>query len=196
MSRNRADSYDQKVAHIRRTAAALFASNGFSRTSVAELARECGVSKALIYHYYDSKEALLFDILQAYLAGLTAALATDPSAHASQRDYLRYLIHAVLGEYRQAGYTHKLLLHDLHVLPSADQDQLRTTERTIVGQFERAITLAAKEAGHTTPPHGPRAMMLLGTMNWTYTWFREDGPLRLDEYCDLLCDSTIASLQA
>ena len=67
MSRNRADTYGLKIGHIRSTAAALFADNGFSRTSVAELARECGVSKALIYHYYDSKEALLFDILETYL---------------------------------------------------------------------------------------------------------------------------------
>lgn len=196
MSRNRADTYDLKVAHIRGTAAALFAANGFSRTSMAELARECGVSKALVYHYYNSKEALLFDILQTYLAGLTTSLEIDETDHPSKRDYLRHLIHAVLLEYRQAGYTHKLLLHDLHVLPPSDQDQLRVTERDIVRKFEHAIAMAAAESGLTTPPHGPRAMMLLGTMNWTYTWFREDGAMELDAYCDLLCDSTIASLHA
>ena len=195
MSRNRTDSYDIKIAHIRSTAAALFAANGFSRTSMAELARECGVSKALLYHYFDSKEALLFDILETYLAGLTAAVAISPDDATSKRDFLRHLIHAVLLEYRQAGYTHKLLLHDLHVLPPAEQDQLRITERQIVKQFDAAITMAAAEAGCASPPRGPRAMMLFGTMNWTYTWFREDGALSLAEYCDLLCDSTIASMQ-
>jgi hypothetical protein len=37
-------------------------------------------------------------------------------------------------------------------------------------------------------------MMLFGTLNWTYTWFREDGPMMLDAYCDLVTDSTIRSL--
>ena len=67
MPRRRATSYDSKLVHIRDTAAALFARDGFSRTSMAELASDCGVSKALLYHYFDSKEALLFDILRAYL---------------------------------------------------------------------------------------------------------------------------------
>ena len=37
-------------------------------------------------------------------------------------------------------------------------------------------------------------MMLFGTLNWTYTWFREDGALTLDAYSDLVTDSTVKSL--
>ncbi len=194
MSRSRAQSYDLKAANIRIAAAGLFAANGFSRTSMAELARECGVSKALLYHYYDSKEALLFDILAAYLTALQAALVFNPDAASSKRDHLRAMIHALLVEYREAGNTHKLLLHDLHVLPDDQQAELRTTERNIVALFEEALEMAAAEAGHSTPLKGPRAMMLMGVLNWTYTWFREDGPMPLEAYCDLICDSMIASL--
>ena len=194
MSRNRGVTYDLKLSHIRSTAASLFAENGFSRTSMAELARECGVSKALLYHYYTSKEALLFDILDTYLGKLRDALLLNPHSYKQSRDHLRALIYTLLMEYKQAGNTHKLLLHDLHVLPEEQQAALRQSEKIIVAQFAEALDFSAKEAGHPNPPHGPRAMMLLGILNWTYTWFRDDGVLSIEEYCDLICDSMIASL--
>ena len=196
MPRRRATSYDTKLGHIRDTAAGLFARDGFTRTSMAELAGACGVSKALLYHYFDSKEALLFDILQAYLADLEAAVAIAPRAAASPRDHLRDLIRALLRQYREAGNTHKLLTFELAVLADDRQAELRGAERRIMARFDAALAAAAADAGRQAPLDGPRAMMLFGTLNWTYTWFRDDGKLSLDDYCELVTDSTVASLLA
>jgi AcrR family transcriptional regulator len=49
----------------------------------------CGISKSLIYHYYDSKEQLLFDILHSHLTTLYDGLralppAADPEAQLRQ----------------------------------------------------------------------------------------------------------------
>ena len=196
MPRRRATSYDTKLGHIRDTAAGLFARDGFTRTSMAELAGACGVSKALLYHYFDSKEALLFDILRAYLADLEAAVAIAPRAAASPRDHLRDLIRALLRQYREAGNTHKLLTFELAVLADDRQAELRGAERRIMARFDAALATAAADAGRRVPLDGPRAMMLFGTLNWTYTWFRDDGKLSLDDYCELVTDSTVASLLA
>ncbi len=196
MPRRRATSYDTKLGHIRDTAAGLFARDGFTRTSMAELAGACGVSKALLYHYFDSKEALLFDILRAYLADLEAAVAIAPRAAASPRDHLRDLIRALLRQYREAGNTHKLLTFELAVLADDRQAELRGAERRIMARFDAALAAAAADAGRRVPLDGPRAMMLFGTLNWTYTWFRDDGKMSLDDYCELVTDSTVASLLA
>ena len=196
MPRRRATSYDTKLGHIRDTAAGLFARDGFTRTSMAELAGACGVSKALLYHYFDSKEALLFDILQAYLADLETAVAIAPAAATSPRDHLRDLIRALLRQYREAGNTHKLLTFELAVLADDRQAELRGAERRIMARFDAALAAAAADAGRQAPLDGPRAMMLFGTLNWTYTWFRDDGKLSLDDYCELVTDSTVASLLA
>ena len=196
MPRRRATSYDTKLGHIRDTAAGLFARDGFTRTSMAELAGACGVSKALLYHYFDSKEALLFDILRAYLADLEAAVAIAPRAAASPRDHLRDLIRALLRQYREAGNTHKLLTFELAVLADDRQAELRGAERRIMARFDAALAAAAADAGRQAPLDGPRAMMLFGTLNWTYTWFRDDGKMSLDDYCELVTDSTVASLLA
>ncbi len=58
-----ARDHDEKRAALRKGAADYFAAHGYDRASMTGAAKHCGVSKALIYHYYASKEALLFDIL-------------------------------------------------------------------------------------------------------------------------------------
>ena len=73
MARTRAKDYDEKRAAILHAAARIFAEGGFDRTSMATLAAECGVSKALLYHYYASKEALLHDIYDLMRHGAAPA---------------------------------------------------------------------------------------------------------------------------
>ena len=139
MPRRRATSYDIKLGHIRDTAGGLFARDGFTRTSMAELAGACGVSKALLYHYFDSKEALLFDILRVYLTDLETAIRIDPALASSPRDHLRDLIWSLLQQYREAGNTHKLLTFELTVLNEERQVELRNAERRIIALFSSAL---------------------------------------------------------
>jgi TetR/AcrR family transcriptional regulator, cholesterol catabolism regulator len=53
---------EERRAFILETAARLFASKGYAGTSVDDIARELGVSKANIYYYWGSKEELLEEI--------------------------------------------------------------------------------------------------------------------------------------
>lgn len=45
-------------------AEALFAANGFSQTTVEEIANRAGFSKGSIYNYFDNKEAILIAIIE------------------------------------------------------------------------------------------------------------------------------------
>ena len=55
MARGLARDHDEKRAALRKGAAAYFAAHGFDRASMTGAAKSCGVSKALIYHYWSSK---------------------------------------------------------------------------------------------------------------------------------------------
>jgi len=55
MARPRAHNHDDNRALIRDRAAAAFARLGYASASMADLAQACDVSKASLYHYYDSK---------------------------------------------------------------------------------------------------------------------------------------------
>lgn len=53
---------DTRRAAMCRTAAQLFRDRGFDATSVSDVARALGLTKAGLYHHFESKEALLFEI--------------------------------------------------------------------------------------------------------------------------------------
>ena len=62
MARTITKDYGEKRLIILKAAAEVFAKEGIARASMSEVAKTCGVSKVNIYHYYVSKDALLFDI--------------------------------------------------------------------------------------------------------------------------------------
>ncbi|MCB0970444.1 MAG: helix-turn-helix transcriptional regulator, partial [Acidimicrobiales bacterium] len=49
--------------HILDVALALWSAQGSAKTSMRELARECGLNVAAIYHYFESKDALLAAVI-------------------------------------------------------------------------------------------------------------------------------------
>src|SRR4051795_3080624 len=76
MARTRANDYDRKRQGILSRPAALFAAHGYTGTSITMIAEACGVSKALMYHYYNSKDAVLFDLLSDHLQHLVGVVET------------------------------------------------------------------------------------------------------------------------
>jgi AcrR family transcriptional regulator len=80
MARTIAKDHEAKREAILKTAAVFFAKQGFDRASMVKLADACGVSKALIYHYYPSKDALLFDILDTHLTALVEVVEDNRGA--------------------------------------------------------------------------------------------------------------------
>ena len=135
MPRTRAKDHDDKRIAIMETAARIFANGGYDRTPMAHLAGECGVSKALIYHYYASKEALLFDIIETHLTDLIDAVEEADEPEAEPRARLESLVTGLLEAYRDADAKHKVQLGALGFLPPDQQEHLKGLERQLVVRF-------------------------------------------------------------
>src|SRR6516162_7722643 len=60
--------YDQKLLHVLKTAAAIFAQKGYHSTSIRDISRATGMSLSGLYYYFTSKEELLF-LIQDYCFG-------------------------------------------------------------------------------------------------------------------------------
>jgi hypothetical protein len=73
MARPKASDYDEKRQAILGAAAALFAERGFGGTSMSMIAEDAGGSKAWLYHYYESKEAIAEDLVFDFLTNLGPA---------------------------------------------------------------------------------------------------------------------------
>ena len=185
MGRGLARDHDEKRAALRKGAARYFAAHGFDRASMTGVAKSCGVSKALIYHYWPSKEELLFDILDDHLGALLDVV------QGAQAGGMRALIAALLAAYADAE--HKLQLDALGVLPPDRQAPLIAHQRQLVALMSGAVAQLAP----SLPPDRLRAatMTVFGILNWFYMWHRPGKGLSRDDYAQLVGDFVIAGIK-
>jgi TetR/AcrR family transcriptional regulator len=195
MARPRSADHGIKRRAILDRSAKLFAQNGYDRTSMAEVASACGVSKALLYHYYASKETLLFDILSVHLQELLdATQAVDKSL--PPRERLRALVGALLDAYRDADQQHKIQINEMARLPPERQKALIAMERDLVAIFAAAIADVLPAIGRSKTLLKPVTMSLFGMLNWHYMWFREGGTMSREDYADLATTVLVEGAQA
>ena len=191
MARTRADDYAEKRRRIGDGAAGLFAARGFEATSAADIAAEGGFSKALIYHYFDSKEEILEELLGAHMDRLLAAAEAALHEAGDPRSRLRAFVRAHMRIYATARAKHVLLLNELDALSAKGR-------AAIVGKERRLVALASSLFAEIAPvPQRLQravAMSFYGMINWTCTWYRPDGPVGPEEFADLACDLFLSGL--
>jgi AcrR family transcriptional regulator len=181
MARTRAQDYDAKRQAILHRSAELFAQYGYSGTSITMIAEACGVSKALLYHYYADKVAVLFDILLDHLNELVAVVEEAARSAKDPQERLYALSAALLEAYRDADAQHQVQIANLKFLSDDRQETLRALERQLVAIFADAIAETVPEVGHG-PLLKPLTMSLFGMLNWHYLWFREGKGLSRQQY--------------
>jgi AcrR family transcriptional regulator len=183
MVRPRADNYEQRRQAILDAAAGLFARESFAGTSIAAIAEQCGTSKALLYHYYPSKETLLYDMLCAHCK-LLEETAEDAVDHDQSPEIaLQSLIRSLMNVYITSRDKHVVLLNDLGALPEEQQLQIKELQRSVVQVIKKLLVRLRPEL--RAEEQTSLAMYLMGAINWTYTWFSIDGPMSAQEYADM-----------
>jgi len=186
MARTRALDYGDKQEAILLSAARLFGAQGFERVSMAMVAADCGFSKALLYHYYDSKEGLLDDIIVQHLHRLIAAVSAANASATAPRDRLLAMVSAVLELYQREIDHHRVQQRCQVSMSTAKQDTMKALERTLVQQFSDALSQAVPRLQEKKEALQPVTMSLFGMLNWTYTWFNEGGAVDREQYAHIV----------
>ena len=197
MARVRASDFEDKQRFILESAAAVFAEMGMEKASMAQIATRAKVSKPNLYHYYRSKEALIFDIINTHLLELDASVAAadDPTMEPSVR--LHRIILSVLKSYRDADDYHKVQLNALYALSEPQRDEIRALERRIVDRFYDVIRLLNPNLDNKDRPLlSPVTMSLFGILNWVYMWFREGGPVTREDYARIVTTLMLEGVKA
>ena len=187
MARPKSASHELKREQILDVAAQCFAQQSFPAASMNDIAAACGTSKARLYHYYESKEAILFDLLDRYTQRLLALIG-EAEAHAqrqnlSERAALHALVRVFLAEYETSATRHVALVSDTKFLGDVQRELILNRQRDVVAAFTRFIRRAYPE--RVTPANQTAlTMMLFGMINWTFTWLRPGGPMSYTAFAD------------
>lgn len=181
MARKQAADYDEKRTAIVDAAARLFAAKGFAGASLSDLAEACGMSKSLFYHYYPSKEAILYAVMEGHMADLLAALDEKPEG--DSKNALQFFARRLLRRYAGAAEKQKVMLYELHSLPTAEHADIVAKERRLIDHVEQLI--AREHPRESKARLRAQAMLFFGMLNWTHSWLKEKGPVSRDEVADM-----------
>jgi AcrR family transcriptional regulator len=170
MVRTIAKDYDAKRDRILTAAAGVFAERGVAGASMAEVAKACDISKGNIYHYYDSKLAMLFDILDSYLYRLrdrTVAVQLDAN---NVQTSLETLCIEILDAYQGMDHEHKIQTEGIPLLPEDQQTTLKGYQRDMVRHLESFLIVSNKDLQANSETRRAAAMSVFGMLNWFYMW--------------------------
>jgi len=164
-------------AEICRTAAQIFQERGYDATSVSDIARALGITKAGLYHYFESKEALLFEITAYGLDRVRDDVILQVRGIADPEERLRQLVvrHANIATHGRGAVAQ--LVDEVRALPPGSRKQVEERMRAyfdLVRDTLRELQAAGRlrKVDPTVAAFG-----LIGTILWLPRWFRQNGRL-------------------
>jgi len=200
MATDRAAAAQQQLqarrARMCRTAAQLFRDRGYDATSVSDVARALGMTKAGLYHHFESKEALLFEIMMYGLERVRDEVIIPVRTVRDPEERLRQLIvrHARIATRGQGAIAH--LGDEIRALPSAGRRQIERRMR-IYFDLIRDTLVELKAAGRLRDVDPTVATFgLLGMILWLPRWFRQGGRLDQEAVANEIANFALGGLLA
>jgi AcrR family transcriptional regulator len=181
---------------ILRAAARLFQQQGYDATSMNDVAAALKLSKGGLYHHFQSKDEILYnimshamDITEQRVINVVRHIdgASVTGAEERLRTLIRLHIEVVLSpEDREIT----VMLHENHPLSPALRRKINGRKKDYVVFVENLIADVQRKRNSSSPVT-PRAaaFALLGMINWIYQWYKPDGPLTgdalVEQYTDI-----------
>lgn len=155
-------------------AAAAFNRQGFHGTSLNEIAKKLGVTKAALYTYVPSKEDLLYFCHDSAMDGAFASLQHARDQGGSGLQKLRNTLQAYLERMLTDGAGFVVLLEENALKPAHAKAIIKRRD-----EFERAMRSFVTEGirdGSIVPCNEKLAVFsALGALNWVRKWYSPEG---------------------
>ena len=164
---------------ILRTAARLFQQQGYDATSMNDVAAALKLSKGGLYHHFQSKDEILFHIMN-HAMDITEERVIGPARRiADPEERLRTLIRLhidVVLSARDREIT--VMLHENHPLPPSLRKRINARKKDYI-HFVEGVIIDVRRARQSKGVVSPRAAVfaLVGMINWIYQWYNSEGSL-------------------
>lgn len=163
--------------------ARLFGEKGYQNVTMEDIAAESGISKGGIYYYFKSKTEILFFVVNTTIDDLLRGLPEELSIEPLARERVHMLMRRQLDYY----YGH---LHEVQTLLNDRKLLTRDFMRLVDLKEQRYFRIVEAQIADLVPGTDPGRLAALtfaffGLCNWIPSWYRLDGPLSIDEICDV-----------
>src|SRR5260370_147922 len=161
--------FDRRLAGVLQHAAHIFCEKGYEGASMRDLSRATGMSLAGLYHYFASKEELLYLIQRHTFRTLIENVRARLESSDDPATRIRIFIKSHLAYSLANKEAMKVLVHEDDTLKNEHGSEVRAIKREyyrvcleLLEDFRRAqgLQFSGRLAG----------LSLFGMINWIYTW--------------------------
>lgn len=183
-------------ARLLAAATELFADKGFDATSVQEVVERAQVTKGALYHYFDSKQDLLYEIYHSIISVQLAELERILVAAGPPGQTLRAIIVSLV-ETTAARVDQAVVFgREMHRLDSgrlaavrADRRRYHDLVRDVVARAQEAGDFAAVADADTV------TLVIFGVVNQLPVWYRPGGTKSPAQLGNEIADLVLAGLR-
>ncbi len=143
--------------HITEVALTLFSKNGYEKTSIREIAKTADISLGLLYNYFESKEALLADILANGMGNIKLSFTFPKNAEEPLRTLMENVFR-VLQEKKQ----HWRLMHSIRMQDAA-MENFKAEQEASKSYMLTELSLVLESMGYRQPMQ--EAILLFATID-------------------------------
>ena len=162
-------------------AADLFAERGFNGTSLQDVADAMGMTRPAIYHYFESKEALLGALLEGLTEGRATQLAAIRRRKEPAADKLRAAALFMASEMARYPARFRLLIQGEADLPEHLAAKNNKAKREVLTQLVAIIDEGVRSGEFRAIDPRLAAFSIIGMCNWIAWWFKPQGLLSLED---------------
>lgn len=169
-------------------AAQVFRQKGFHGASMSDIAAAVNLQKASLYHHVASKQEILLALLDRALEMLTERIA--PIAHRPGRadEKLRGMIRVYLQSLAENSALSSVLLFEHRSLDRKSHNRHIPNRDRFESLWRDVVNEGVRSGLFVCPDVGMAVRALMGTLNWTLTWYRPNGALSIEKIADQYAD--------
>ncbi len=194
MARNGTQKNQDRAQEICLTAAQIFFSKGYNSTSLNDIANELNITKAGLYYYVESKQDLLYRIINMGLDNVQNEVLDPAREIVDAEERLRFIIsnHARLS----AGGNHAVIIisHEDNELSFQQREETLKRRREYF-DFIRDTLVELKDQGKIEDVDLTTATFtILGMIIWLSRWFSPKGKMTVEKVCEDICEMAMRGI--
>ena len=185
---------DDRLVQIYRGAAAIIHHNGYDATSLQDIAEAIGLTKAGLYHYIQSKEQLLYEIMNYGMDRVESVVITPARAVADPAQRMRTLAANYANLIIENGQPITIILSESTGLTAAHLRKVIRRRRAFY-EFVRDTIQQLKDAGHVEGLDvSVTSLSVFGVMMWLAHWYQHEGRLTREQVVDQITELTVVRM--
>lgn len=177
-------------------ASSLFQTHGISGVTVQEVADECGLSKAALYHYFSNREQMLQEIFGDWARRDLERIRAVAESELAPSDKLTRFVEVHLQSIVENLELYSLSFRSEDELPDSVRKEFRGLKRESDLLVRRIIAEGMQSGDFEPVDERLTVFAIIGMCNWLWKWYQPDIGMGTGEIAEAFSNLILRGLRS